>query len=554
MPLSAGERRLLVAAALVAACACALLKWAVFANIPHGWDAIAYVFQAKVFASGRLAAPGVPLPDSFWMEHIVSEPGRRFAIYPPGWPLVLAPFAAAGAAHLASAALAGVALLLAALLARRLFGVSEMWLTVGLLLASPFFVFMGTSDFAHLPCATALLGAAIALLRALDAAPAPPNRGRALDRAHGPDGDRASGPAHRAWSRAAGGAFGLAFLIRPYSALLGGAGVLLVALAAVGAGRRRWLAVIRSAAPFAAIGLLLYAAHNAALTGSPFVSPYSLHAADFSFLGKRGAFRESVWENAAANVPRAVRALATETWGWPLPDLWLFALLPLLRPRDRRAWALVGAAALFIAAQSLYYFFDLAYGPRLVFEALPWVAIGTAAAMTALWRAARARFAARANPAEGSNLPALSNAAGRAAPALLAALLALQSAAGALALYPRLARYYAANYCGQGRELLDAIEKKGLRNAVVFVQTKSNRLFAYGNVYLLNALDARESPVVFVRFSPESVAPVIEAFPRDEHWLLSVDYEDLPTRNVYSDRFRITKLDWNPVRITEANR
>jgi len=511
--LTSGERRLLLAAALVAAAASAILKRAVFGNIPHGWDAIAYVFQARVFASGRLTAPGVPLPDSFWIENIVSESGRRFAIYPPGWPLVMAPLAALGAPHLGSALLAGGALLLAALLARRLFGSSEMWLTVGLLLASPFFVFMGTSDFAHLPCATALLGAAVALLRALDRAP---------------------GHEHRAWSRLAGGAVGLAFLIRPYSAILGGIGVLLVSLAAVGSARRRWLPVIRSAAPFAAIGLLLYAAHNSALTGSPLVSPYSLHAADFSFLGKRGAFRESVWQNVGTNAPRALRSLATETWGWPLPDLWLFALLPLLRPRDRRAWALVGAAALFVAGQSLYYFFDLAYGPRLVFEALPWIVFGTAAAMTALWRAARARVAWRA------------------APALVAALLALQSGAGAFTLYPRLARYYAANYCGQGRELLREVEKKGLRNAVVFVQTKWNRRFAYGNVFLLNALDVRESPVVFVRFAPEAVAPVIETFPRDEYWLLSVDYEDLPTRNVYSDRFRITRLDWNPVRIAPA--
>lgn len=518
----------MIGAAVVAACAAALFKWAVFANLPHGWDAIAYVFQAKVFASGWLTAPGVPLPDSFWMEHIVSEPGRRFAIYPPGWPLLMAPFAALGAPHLASAALAGVALLLAALLARRVFGASEMWLTVGLLLASPFFVFMGTSDFAHLPCATALLGATVALLRALDRVPgAEPERR-----------DRASGRAHVAWSRVAGGAFGLAFLVRPYSALLGGAGVFLVALAAAGADRRRWLAVIRSAAPFAAAGALLYAAHNAALTGSPLVSPYRLHAADFSFLGKRGAFRESVWENAGENAPRMLRALATETWGWPLPDLWLFALLPLLRPGDRRAWALVGAAGLFIAGQSLYYFFDLAYGPRLVFEALPWIVIGTAGAMAALWRAARARVAAGSHGAR------------RVAPALLAGLLALQSAAGAATLYPRLTRYYAGNYCGQGRELLDAVREKGLRSAVVFVQTKSNRRFAYGNLYLMNTLDVGKGPVVFVRFSPESVASVLDEFPRDEHWLLSVDYEDLPTRNVYADRFRITRLDWNPVRIT----
>jgi hypothetical protein len=62
----------------------------VFEAVPHVEDEMAYVWQAKVFAHGQLTAPTPPNPKSMQVPFVVDANGRRFAKYPPGWPMLLA--------------------------------------------------------------------------------------------------------------------------------------------------------------------------------------------------------------------------------------------------------------------------------------------------------------------------------------------------------------------------------------------------------------------------------------------------------------------------------
>ncbi len=76
-------------------CYCAMLGsvWvadSVFEKLPHLEDEMAYLYQAKILARGD-AYVDVPQPlRSYWQPFLLSEDGKRFGKYPPGWPLLLA--------------------------------------------------------------------------------------------------------------------------------------------------------------------------------------------------------------------------------------------------------------------------------------------------------------------------------------------------------------------------------------------------------------------------------------------------------------------------------
>jgi hypothetical protein len=55
----------------------------VFDQIPHVQDSIAQLFQAKIFASGRLYATSHPLREFFDYTHMINN-GKWYSQYPPG--------------------------------------------------------------------------------------------------------------------------------------------------------------------------------------------------------------------------------------------------------------------------------------------------------------------------------------------------------------------------------------------------------------------------------------------------------------------------------------
>lgn len=72
-----------------------LLSYAVqeglFGGIPHVTDATSHLFQARIFAAGKLYAPVPPCPDAFWQPNVVmTAAGKWFTKYTPGQALLLA--------------------------------------------------------------------------------------------------------------------------------------------------------------------------------------------------------------------------------------------------------------------------------------------------------------------------------------------------------------------------------------------------------------------------------------------------------------------------------
>ncbi len=118
--------------------------------VPHIPDETAYLFQAKIFAQGKLWAPVPHWPEFFRFEHIIMHDGRWFSKYPPFFSLLLALGVGAGVPWLVNPLLGAVSGLFIFLLTERITG-SRGWGVLAwlLLLTSPFFLFINASMMSH---------------------------------------------------------------------------------------------------------------------------------------------------------------------------------------------------------------------------------------------------------------------------------------------------------------------------------------------------------------------------------------------------------------------
>lgn len=363
MSLRAWERAGL-SLAVLAALLSAAVALRVYETIPHVEDDFANLWQAQVMADGRLYVESPPEPRSFIVPFVIDHEGRRFGKYPPGWPATLSLGAAAGLSWLVNPLLSGLAVWLIFRLGRRLLPPPLALLAALLAATSPMLLMLGGSFMSH--SLSLVLSAAFALAWLdLFVEQARPER-----------------PAPRLLPlMAAAGCAGLLLLTRPLTA----AGVLLpFALHGLWllwrrpASRGRLLAI--------AVGALLLAAllplWQYALTGDPTRSPYTLWwPYDRVGFGPGIGVLEgghTPWQ-AYFNARFSLRAGQHDLFGWPFLS-WIFLPFGWLALRRR-----AGARLLFLVLPGLigvYAFYWIGawlFGPRYYFEALPGVAIASAA-------------------------------------------------------------------------------------------------------------------------------------------------------------------------------
>ncbi|MEO8504342.1 MAG: glycosyltransferase family 39 protein [Acidobacteriota bacterium] len=333
-------------------------------RIPHVTDEISYSFQAKILTSGRLwltPPAGAPL-GLFTVQCVILTPERWCSLYPPGWPLLLAVGWLVGQPWILGPLLLAGSVLGVWQLGRLLFDSTTGLIAAAALAASPFALLMSASSMAHGPalCATVWC---LALL------------------AQGIRGER---PGRLA---AAGLVGGVAFLIRPFTAVALLAPAVLAAVFWLRAvrGGTRWLKdlgwMAAGAAP-AVLGFLLY---NHTVFGNALRSGYSM--LDPAVFGSLQGMSVSLGEALTQNLPWYVTTLNRSLWGFPWGDLMMF--VPLLWPRPGRARDAVLAvcAASLILGHSFYYYHDVVYsGPRFAFEALGPLAILAARSLLTLAR------------------------------------------------------------------------------------------------------------------------------------------------------------------------
>ena len=128
----------------------------VFRAFPNSADEYAFLFEADTFLAERLWNPLPPLHESFAFLHISQVDGRWAALYPPGWPLLLAGVRLFAVPFWLACPLAGIVLLFAVFkLGQRQDGPLGGILAFSFVALSPFFLFNAGSYFTHVPAAAA---------------------------------------------------------------------------------------------------------------------------------------------------------------------------------------------------------------------------------------------------------------------------------------------------------------------------------------------------------------------------------------------------------------
>ncbi len=454
------------------------ISWKVLDHVAHVEDSIAQLFQAKIFSIGRWYLDPPPVPEAFRYPHVIME-DRWCAIYPPGFSLVLALGVLAGMPWIVNPVISTVTAAILYLYARKLYDRRTALLAVGLLCVSPFFLVMGSSMMNH-PLALLVL-----LLLALSL--------------------------EWAQSRAvmfllAGFLAGYAFVTRPLTAL--GIGVPLVLFFCFEE-RKRWRFLLRGGLLFL-VGLLpciwLMVTANFKTTGDPFLSGYQKYF-DSNPLG----FGKKPWGEHPAGLISSHQVyhtplLGIANWsinlnnanrdllGWPIASLFPIAYLWIRsgRPdyRDRKMlWICVGLGIAYV----FYYYQDICYGPRNVYECIPYALLLISRGLIQLWEDIGEFLRIPRKPLRILGWGFLT--------CMVAVMLCTTA--------PRLYDQYRRTYWRVTGELRSLVLKTDLGNAVVFVDPVLN----YGNAFQLNPPDMKSGPLFAEDLGEDIREAVMAAYP-----------------------------------------
>jgi len=332
---------------------CSLFSALVFERVPHVNDEIAYLFQAKLFQSGRLYAPSPCGREFFDFPHIIND-GKWYSIYPPGFPMLLVVGLVFRAPWLINPILAALAVCLFFLLGTEIYSRSVGLLAALLAAISPWFLLMSSTMMSH----TSSLFFNTLFLLFLFRFLRKPSPGLGL---------------------AVGTSWGMAFLIRPLNALF--FSLVFLIFFAFRLMRRREKGMKKNALVFLSTALTFFALlllYNALTTGAPFRMGYLVrYGPSYSVIFGRAATLESSFTPLAGAIQMTdnLRTLNSDLFGWPISSF--LAMLPLLwltrlNPKDRKKdLLLLSGIGCLVVVFSFFWGAFVFIGARMLFDALP---------------------------------------------------------------------------------------------------------------------------------------------------------------------------------------
>lgn len=324
----------------------------IFGHSPHINDEIANVFQARIFAAGRLTVPSPCAREFFDFTHVINN-GRWYSHYPPGHPALLLAGVLLGAPWIINPLLAALSILVFFYLGEEIYNRRIGILTALLGAASIWFLVMSSSLMSHTSC---LLFMAVFLLFTFRSYRQPTVFNGAL----------------------AGAALGMALLIRPHPAIFFSLPFLLIlGLRFLMSPGTRWKNLL-SMAGLGLCFLTLFMAYNAATNGHPLRMGYEVshgpgHGIGFGKSGYMDVPHSP--QKGSQQLGMYLAEMNKRMFGWPLSSF--LGLIPLIlgfrwqrEPSRRDLLLFSGFLSLFV---SLFFYWGtfVLIGARMVFEALP---------------------------------------------------------------------------------------------------------------------------------------------------------------------------------------
>lgn len=334
---------------LLAFALAALFSRNVMQGEPHVFDADSLVFQAKIFASGHLAAPLPADAQIFDVPFMVRRAGHWFSQYPPGGALLLVPFVLIQQAWLAAPFFEIGILIPAYLSARRIFGTPSAVLVLVLGTLSPFLLLVTSSFLGHPASMLTLAWAFYAFVR-FEAEESIP------------------------WLCAGWVFVGLSLLTRELATVLFAIPLLISVYGRLALRRRSQLIpTIFCGVVILTISAAIYLGYNQAQTGEFWITPRSAFSGvDHPGFGDGIGFHQRHTPAAGlVNTEQNLDSLAINLFGWPFPFALALPILPFLAGRAQR-WDFVagGIVLLFLAGYATYFYHGIIFGPRYLSECL----------------------------------------------------------------------------------------------------------------------------------------------------------------------------------------
>jgi len=354
--------RIALALAIFSALVSYLVGLRYFEQLPHIEDEMAYSWQAKALARGVLLVPAPPCVECVRVPFVLTtSSGFRTSKYPPGWSAALALGELAGAREWVNPVLAALCAWLTYRLARRFLAPMPAILAELLLGLSPLFLIQTGSLLGHAFSTFLLLVFTLAWLDGTSGEPKLPLWVSGLQAAL---------------------SLGLLVLTRPLTALAGSLPFILHGVWCLIKGsssKRYWVMSIGlGVLPFVGLYLLW----QAQVTGSPWHNPYQMWWPydTIGFGPTAGLMAGGYWpENAIENMVKMIKLMASDLFGWKGLSFILlpFGIVALFK--QRQAWLVLAIFPSLVLGYAFYWISSTLFSTRYYVEALPALAVFSAA-------------------------------------------------------------------------------------------------------------------------------------------------------------------------------
>jgi len=329
-----------------------LFSFFIFDHIPHIQDEIDYLFQAKIFKSGRVYVPSPCAKEFFDFAHMINN-GKWYSQYTPGYPFLLLIGLLIQAPWLVNPLLAAISIIIFYFLGKEIFNSSVGILASVLGAVSIWFLVMSSTMMSHTSSLCFISFFLLFVFRSLKN----PSITNGLF---------------------AGLGLGMAFLIRPYNAVLLSLPFLLYYAVKIIRDLKKNL---RNAAAFVLITLALLSVlliYNQMTNGHPLRMGYLVSYGEEHSLGFGRTGYTDIPHTpflGAFNMGESLESISNYLFGWPLSSF--LAILPLLlfvkiKP-DYRKKDLLLAAGFISLSVGLYFYWGthVFIGARMYFETIP---------------------------------------------------------------------------------------------------------------------------------------------------------------------------------------
>lgn len=463
-----------------------IIAYVVLDHIPHVQDSIAQLFQAKLFKMGMLYAPLPPHKEFFDYTNIIND-GKWYSQYPPGHSFLLMLGLFLGVPWLIGPLLGTLSLYTFFLLLKTLYHDRQMrYLSCGLMLLSPFFLFMSSNYMNH---SSTMFFIVLFLYGYLHMCTSP----------------------SRLWALLAGLSLGYALTIRPLDACA--ISIPFIYYMLISSYKKRTPDIKKVLLFFGAFYLLLCVLliYNTLTNGHPLLFGYTKKYASLGFLGTAQGGPPHTVKGGIVNTSNNLIGLNYSLFEWPVPSLiFIFMLFVIPVRRNRWDYLFISAFISLMVSYFFYYYQDLCFGPRFYYSSLPFLIILTVRGFLALpeWLQNKG-FDRRRTEASLYLL-------------LLLCFLYMLSFS-----LPSLIKKYSNDYWWVTAKIHNAVKEQGIHNAIVFIDvwhppsiTEPN-LIPYGSGFQFNSPDLRDDVIYAIDLKWKN-EKLMKAFPGRDYYLCKI--------------------------------